>query len=259
MRIRFCHSCGARNESEGSYCLACGVRFLLPDEVAGSHETRDEPVDPERALGSSGEGVTELPVADWDQADEAYGASPPAPASQRGFRSLLIIIVVVAILLLGLSTLRSRDADQTEQTEQTEPSTTTTAATDDSALRSYTGEISVLAEDVAELRATGRRINDEWDNRVIDYDTTLDRTAALVSRAGVLPDRLGALTVPERADQGIHQRMIESLSTLASAAEGMMAGLESTDSGETRLVQLRRFEAAASEFGSLAVQVDSFL
>ena len=249
MEFRFCPTCGERSEPGGSYCLACGVRFAGRGAPAGRDESREESVAPERTRDRPVAGVTELPTPYWNEGEEPPGAAPPVTGAQRRFRFLLIMIVVIAILFLGFNTLRSRDE------EQTESSTTTSTAPDDSVLRSYVDQISVLADGVAELKATGRRINDAWDDRIADYDTTLDRMNALVSRAGVLPDRLSVMEPPEGADTVAHQRMIGSLSTLASAAEGMMTGLESSDSGEARLSQLTRFEASASEFGRLAEQV----
>ena len=116
-----------------------------------------------------------------------------------------------------------------------------------------------MADDVEELRATSRRINGSWDDQTEDYDTTLSRMTALVGRVGALPDRLVALAIPEEADPIIHQQMRASLLAMAAAAEGMLAGLESADTGEERFAQLARYEATASEFGSLAEQVRNSL
>ena len=263
VEIRFCHSCGERNKSRGPYCLGCGVRFLWPAEpaqprAAGPGASHDAPVTNEATRDHALAGATGLPTSDRERADESFKPPSSVSAPGRGFRSVLIMIVVIAILVVGFSTLRSRDGDQTEEVEQ--PSTSTTAAPDAGLeLRGYADEIAVLADDVADLRATGLRINADWGGRTTDYQTTVGRMTALVSRAVVLPDRLTGLVLPAEVDPFTHQRMVEALTTLASAAEGMMDGLESTDAGDARLEQLSHFQTAASAFGALANEVESLV
>ena len=266
IEVRFCQSCGRRNTSGGSYCLACGVRFLRPDAPpAGLSEARDEQVTPQPTGDRPVVGVTESPTPYWDEEDDLAG--PPARSSPtlRRVRFLLVMIVVVAILFLGFNAFQNRETEPVEESEQNEAvaptvaeeqPTTTLPAPDDTELRLYVVQISAVADDVAELTVTGREVNDAWDNRTQDYDTTREQMSALASRAAALPDRLAAITPPDGADPIGHQRLVRSLSTLASAAEGMKAGLESADTGETRHSELARFEDASSEFGGLVAELE---
>ena len=266
IEVRFCQSCGRRNTSGGSYCLACGVRFLRPDAPpAGRSEARDEQVTPQPTGDQPVVGVTESPTPYWDEEDDLAGPPARVPPTLRRVRFLLVMIVVVAILFLGFNTFQNRDTEPVEEPEQDEAvaptvaeeqPTTTVPAPDYTELRLYVVQISAVADDVAELTVTGREINDAWDNRTLDYPTAREQMSALVSRAAVLPDRLTAITPPEGADPIVHQRMVRSLSTLASAAEGMKAGLESADTGEIRYSELARFEDASSEFDGLAAQLE---
>ena len=254
MTIRFCPSCGTRTEPGSSYCLACGVRLgstgrrpegsaSRPEEPARV-ESRDRPV----------RGPTEPSAPGWDESDEAEALAASGSGGQRGLRLVLVVVLVIAVLVVGFGTLRS--GDETASTPSEEMSPTTTEADEALEFRAYADQVGVLADDVGDLRVSGRQINDDWDDRVADYDTTVDRMSSLVSRTGLLPIRFNGFTRPVDADRLTHERMAESLESLVSAAEGMMAGLQSTDTGEVRLAQLARFEAAASEFGLLAEEVE---
>ena len=251
---RFCHSCGELNESGGSYCLSCGVSFRAREGI------------PAPRAGSGPDGNTyarqaasepELPASGGGGNERGDGQTRQR-AARGSIRTLVVSIAVIASLVLGFRTLASRDTG-TEAPAETVPSTTTATTLDTVAVRLYGDQVSMLGADVAEVAETGRRINDEWDDRTAEYQATKDRMRALVSRATVLPARMAEIAVPPTADPVVHRQMLLEIATLVSAAEGMMAGLESTDAGETRLSELARFESAAREFGSLADQVERSL
>ncbi len=254
MTIRFCHSCGTRTEPGSSYCLACGVRFGAPVRAGEATPARPEHTARARAGDPPVAGVSEPPSPGWDGQDGVEDLAQSGSNTQRVLRSALISILVVAVLVVGYGTLRSGEEPAPAATEETSPTTTEPDA--DLEFRAYADLVGVLGDDVADLRVSGRQINDDWDGRIADYDTTVGRMSSLISRAGLLPIRFNGFTRPADADRLTHERMAESLETLVSAAEGMMAGLESTDTGEIRLAQLARFEAAAAEFGSLADEVE---
>ncbi|MDE0168312.1 MAG: hypothetical protein OXS29_02175 [bacterium] len=255
MTIRFCHSCGTRTEPGSSSCLACGVRFVAPVRTGEGPPARPEHTARAQVGDPPVAGVHEPPSPRWDEQEGVEGLAPSGSNTQRVLRSTLISILVIAVLVVGYGTLRSGEETDPASTEQTAPTTTEPDA--DLEFRAYADLVGVLAADVADLRVSGRQINDDWDGRIADYDTTVGRMSSLISRAGLLPIRFNGFTRPADADRLTHERMAESLETLLSAAEGMMAGLESTDTGEIRLAQLARFEAAAAEFGSLAEEVES--
>lgn len=252
--IRFCPACGTRTEPGSSYCLACGIRLGSTGRGGEGPAVRAEDPSGARSRDRPVAGVTELPASRWNESDEAEELEASGSRGQRALRLVLVAVLVIAVLVVGFGTLRSGDGTAPAPSEETLSTTTEPAA--DSNLGAYADQVGVLAADVADLRVSGRQINDDWDDRIADYDTTVGRMSSLVSRAGLLPIRFNGFTRPLDADRLTHERMAESLETLASAAEGMMAGLQSTDTGEVRLAQLARFEAAASEFGSLAEAVE---
>ena len=247
---RFCHSCGDRNESGDSYCLSCGVSFRRREPVPGARAGtgEDEATDVQQPAS-----VSELLPSDAGASESDTGQR--RPTARGSIRTLLVSIAVIASLVLGFRTLTSRETE-VGGSDETVPSTTTVTTVDPATLRLYGDQISMLGADVAEVAAMGRRINDEWDERTAEYQTTKDRMRALVSRATVLPARMAEIQLPASADPIVHRQMLLEIATLVSAAEGMMAGLESTDAGESRLSELARFEAAAREFGLLVDEVE---
>ena len=249
---RFCHACGERNESGGSYCLSCGVSFRAREVVVPTLRAGPDPessTDSQQAASESGS------PASGDEGSEGGTGHARRRATHGTIRVLLVSIAVIVSLVLGFRTLASRDTE-TEVPTEAAPSTTTATTLDIAALQLYRDQVSMLGVDVAGVADTGRRINDDWDDRAAEYQATKDRMRALVSRATVLPARMAEIAVPATADPIVHRQLLLEIATLVSAAEGMMAGLESTDAGETRLSELARFEAAAREFGSLVDQVE---
>ena len=259
MTIRFCPSCGTRTEPGHSHCLACGARF--GSGVRGGEAPSSRPEDrgrterdEQREAGVADGFGSGSPPSGWNEPDGAEELAASGSGGSRALRSVLVTVLVVAVLVVGFATLRGGDEPPPAPAEETSP--TTTEPVDVAGLREYADQVAVLADDVADLRVSGRQVNDDWDDRIADYDTTLDRMSSLISRAGLLPIRFNGFTRPPDADRLTHERLGESLEALVSAAEGMMAGLQTTDTGQVRLAQLARFEAAASEFGSLAEEVE---
>ena len=252
--IRFCPSCGTRTEPGHSYCLACGTRFGSGVRTGDAPASRREDAGRTQSDDQPDAGVTGLPPSGfppsgWNEPDEEELA-PSGSGGRRALRSVLVVVLLIAVLVVAFGTLRSGDEPPPAPPEETSPTTPEAVAAP--GYREYADQVAVLADDVADLRVSGRQINDDWDDRIADYDTTVDRMSSLISRVGLLPIRFNGFDRPLDADRLTHERMRESLESLVSAADGMMAGLQTTDTGEVRLAQLARFEAAASEFGSLA-------
>ena len=261
---RICYTCGELNDPGGSVCLACGALIVTPepdpepdDAVDTSDNRTEETLAPERTRPSGVTGVEEQPVSHWEETEKLPGLRSRSSSSRRGVRLSLIMIVVIAVLILGFDMLRNRGTAPVD----TEPATTLPASPPSEAeedplrayaLRAYADRLSDIADDAEELAAAARRINDDWGDRSSDYATTFEGLAGLAPQAEELSDRLEAVPRPEDADAAAHRRMVEALSSLTSSAEGMVAGLQSSDSGETRLEQLAEFENAATEFRRLA-------
>ena len=245
---RFCHSCGARKRSDRSFCPSCGKRSperrgdptVRPSTdarggvVAGR---RGRVTPPARSSGKSGRVGTSERLPSW--------------IVGRGLRKVAASFLLIGSFLVGLQTL-TPVASETVTPVTPVPSTPTASTVDLATLRLYSDQISALGSDVAAVAANGRRINEEWEQGNVDYQPTRDQMRALVTRTAALSARLAEIEVPPMADPLAHRQMLLEMSTFVSAAGGMSAGFESTDSGEARLAALSRFVGAAREFGALA-------
>ncbi len=242
----FCFSCGARKESGRSYCPSCGMRAPMKrtDSTVSAR-----PVAGGRNAGRRG---TVTPTA----SSPREAGRPDNPKTHRSWimskaaRNLLASFALATSVLVGLQTLVPVVSETVIPAEATPP-TSTVGTVDLGALRLYADEISRLGADVAAVAANGRRINEAWDQGNAEYQDTRDAMRALVSSVEFLSDRFADLEVPPMADPLAHRQMFFELSRFVSAARGMAAGFESTDSGEARTAELARFLAAAREFGSL--------
>lgn len=244
---RICPSCGEGNRASASYCIACGARIPPPPQTAGADGPDTDP-------GPAAPGVGGVSP---DMPDHALHPDPEITPGLRRLRSLLVAILVIAFLALGLSTLRGGDGGP----EETAPTTSTSvvATTADMAIRSYLTVVGLLAQDVEQLKVAARRINEAWDNRTVGYANTLEEMNGLVTRSAALPARIATVTPPGAVDPVVHRQMESALTVLTATGEGMLGGLESSDTGEARLAQLSRFEAAATDFIVLAGQVRRLL
>ncbi len=245
----FCHSCGARKKPDRSLCPSCGK---------GSPERRADPtVRPgtDAGVGVAGgrDRVTPAPRSSGGKGRVAISERLPSWIVGRGFRNVAALFLLIASLLVGLQTLIPA-ASETVSTLAPVRSTQTVSTVDVATLRQYTDQISALGSDVAAAAAHGRRINEDWEQGNTGYQPTRDQMRALVNTASALSTRLADIAVPPMADPLVHRQMLLEMSTFVSAAGGMSAGFESTDSGEARMAELSRFAAAAREFGALVAE-----
>lgn len=254
LEARVCYDCGELNDPGRSACPVCGARVA----AYGA---------PESELP----GVDEDPVALWDEEkDGRIGVRYRGASRKRWVRMLLILITAAAILLVGSDYLLNRD----EAPEEPEPATTTTAASasageppaaprndtlESFSLRAYAEQIAELADDVELLEASGRLINDRWEARIVGFDTTMGALNDLAPQAEEVFLRFREINPPDAADAAAHRRMLEEIANMVTSVKGMMSGLRSTDSGESRREQLALFERAAADFRRLSNRVTALL
>ncbi len=273
MEGRVCHACGELNEPGRSVCRSCGART-----AAYETESREDPATREmtapvrpRTDWTFEVEAEEDPGFLWDEEDlwdeerdgRIRAGRRKAPSPKRGARILLILVAAAAILFLGFDVVTNRG----EAPPEADPAPAPTAPVAEApapeeedtlesyALRFYADEIADLAGEVEQLRTEGRRINDRWDDRTAGYEATFQDMRALAPQGRDMFLRLREVNRPEAADADRHRRMIEALSAMVRSADGMVTGLQSSDSGETRQRQLADFEAASADFQRLADQV----
>lgn len=270
MEGRVCHACGELNEPGGSVCRACGARTTAlehesTEDTATREMTASERPRPDWAFEEEEDpGFLLDEEADlWDEEKDGRirTGRRKAPSPKRGARIFLILIAAAAVLFLGFDFLINRGEGPSEAESTTtaaEGGEAPAASEEDTlesyVLRSYADEIAGVADQVEQLGAAGRRINDRWDDRTAGYEATIEDMKGLAPQARDLFLRLRAISRPEAADEDRHQQMVEAISVMVDSAEGMVTGLQSSDSGEVRQEQLDAFEGAVADFQRLAGQ-----
>lgn len=275
LEARVCYDCGELNDPGRSACPVCGARVAAYGATESELPGDDRPGTGEMSAWERpgpdwAPGVDEDPVALWDEEkDGRIGVRYRGASRKRWVRMLLILITAAAILLVGLDYLLNRDEAPEEPEPATTTTTTTTAAETPAAprndtlesfsLRAYAEQIAELADDVELLEASGRLINDRWEARIVGFDTTMGALNDLAPQAEEVFLRFREINPPDAADAAAHRRMLEEIANMVTSVKGMMSGLRSTDSGESRREQLALFERAAADFRRLSNRVTALL
>lgn len=266
---RVCYVCGELNDPGRSSCPVCGALAAVSEAPEGARLGTGEMPAWERPEPDWAPGVEEDPVALWDEYEDGrIGVRYKGDSRKRWIRILLILITAVAVLLVGLDYLLNRGGapEEPEPAATTLPASASASAEEPSAaaqndtlesfaLRSYAEQIVELADDVELLETSGRLINDRWEARIVGFDTTMGALNDLAPQAEELFLRFREINLPETADAAGHRRMLEEIANMVTSVKGMMSGLQSTDSGESRREQLALFERAAADFRRLANRV----
>lgn len=271
MEGRVCHACGELNDPGRSVCRACGARTTALETEGREDTATREMTASERPRPDWASDVEEDPGFLWDGEAELWdeekdgrirAGRKKAPSPKRGVRVLLVLVAAAAILFLGFDVFINRSeapqeggaaASTIAEVEAGEDSTGAEEDTLESyVLRLYADQIADLAGEVEQLGSAGRRINDQWDDRIVRYEATLEDLRGLAPQARELFLRLREVNRPEAADMNTYQQMIAALSDMVRTADGMVTGLQSSDSGEARWQQLEAFEEAAADFQRLA-------
>lgn len=272
LESRVCHVCGELNDPGRSACPVCGARIAASEPPGDDHPGTGEMFAWERP-GPDPDwipGVEEDPVALWDEeTDGRIGVRYKRASRRRWIRILLILITTVAVLVVGIDYLLNRGGAP-EEPEPAAAAATVSAAGEPTpaprndtlesfALRAYAEQIAETADDVELLEASGRLINDRWEARIVGFDTTIAALNDLAPQAEEVFLRFREIDPPDAASAADHRRMLEEIANMVTAVKGMMTGLRSTDSGESRREQLSLFERAAADFRRLANRVTVLL
>jgi len=267
-----CHVCGAANHAGATHCLNCGVQLhSRADPGVAENEPYEVASDSEDEEGSaeSGESVDSDGFIDPDafaelrsrrsaiggraeeRPDEQVDEALEEREAQRTLHMALAALMVVAALALFIITFGGDSKPAGEGT-----STTTTVI--DLTAR-YRDLIASLADRVDQLAAEAGLVNDRWDARTTDYATTLADLQSIASSTQPLEATIREAELPPAADLRLQSRLSALAATLADSANDMVEGLESADSGETRLAALIRYSAAADEFSVVAASFRQIL
>lgn len=173
----------------------------------------------------------------------------PAPSPFVWRRAVILFVIGAAVILAALTLFRS--GGEPEEA----PTTTTLPAAQESAIRDYVAGLQAIAGEVAALGSSAEQVNQAWDERTQNFDVTRSGLISIQLQAADLPNQLDELASPVELSLENRVRLQESLRTIAEAADGMVAGLESPDTGEARSRALTRFQAAVAEIGWLSEAV----
>lgn len=269
LEARVCDVCGELNDPGRSACLLCGARITASEPPGGDRPGTGEMSAWERPEPDWAPGVDEDPVALWDEEiDGRIGVRYKGASRKRWIRILLVLVTAVAVLVVGVDYLLNRGGAPAEP----DPATTTTVSAaaepppaprndtlESFALRAYAEQIAEMADDVELLETSGRLINDRWEARIVGFDTTIAALDELAPQAEEVFLRFREITPPDAAGIADHRQMLEEIANMVTAVKGMLSGLRSTDSGESRREQLSMFERAAADFRRLANRITVLL
>ena len=269
-----CHVCKTANPARASYCLQCGVRHQESDPRPAPPPYPPPPQPGAEQWDAGGEPTGEWGGGEWDidfsqydrrtPEDDPYGSDFPPPSGSGPLppmpgeepprpgpayspyfwrRAIILFVIGAAVILAALTLFRSGDEPEPV------PSTTTLPAARETAIRQYTAGLRLLAEEVAAVGSSAAQVNQAWDDRTQNYDVTRSGLFSIQLQAADLPNQLEDLEPPADLTLDNRLRLQDSLQVMADSAAGMVAGLESPDTGEARSRALERFRAAVSEFG----------
>ena len=94
-----------------------------------------------------------------------------------------------------------------------------------------------------ELVVTAQQLNDEWDERVIEFADIRDGLTELRSTTGSLVDEVSELEVPDEATEAWGD-VVTAAEALTAAADEMFDGLVNSEGSERRLNALDAYKAA---------------
>lgn len=133
-----------------------------------------------------------------------------------------------------------------------EPIATPTTIVLDAEGQAYTDAVTGFSTDLANLSGEMIALNEQWDARELEYAAARDTLRDDINvRITQWKDRVAAATAPvDRAAQ--QEALVVAAVSLDAAATEVLAGLESSDTGERRTAALEAFAAAVAAFSTAA-------
>lgn len=132
------------------------------------------------------------------------------------------------------------------------PITTPSTVPLDAEGQAYVDAVTGFTTDLGNLSGEMVALNEQWDARELEYADARDTLRDDINvRITQWKDRVVAATAPEsRASQ--QEALVSAATSLDAAATEVLAGLESSDTGERRASALEAFAAAVAAFNTAA-------
>jgi hypothetical protein len=120
----------------------------------------------------------------------------------------------------------------------------------DAEVQAYLDQVTLLTTDIVALGAEMVRVNEQWDNREIEFGSARNELRDEINvNVALWGDRVVAV-VPPASLTSQHQVLIDSAVAVNTAATEVLAGIESSDNGEQRTAALVSFEVAVGAFNT---------
>ena len=130
--------------------------------------------------------------------------------------------------------------------------TTTTTVVVDGVAQAYLDQVTLLNTDLEALNGRLLQLNADWDERTIDYATARNTLRdEIIVELEAWAVRVADAEVPASFATD-HEALIGATEPVVAGAEAVLAGLESSDTGEARAAALVEFGAAVTGFQTAA-------
>lgn len=150
--------------------------------------------------------------------------------------------------LSGDATTTTTLADATSST-----TTTTEAVVLDPSVQAYLDGITALETELTGFQTEMASINAQWDSpdRTVTYQDTEAALVDLAARVQAWSEGLAAIVAPLGLEN-VHTVLTAAAAEAANAADAVVAGLQSSDTGEARRAALDAFDEAVRAFTAAA-------
>ena len=152
------------------------------------------------------------------------------------------------------STTAPGDAESTGEEVEEETTTTTLLPPE---IEVYLDNLGDDKRNLAEILAELNAVNNEWENRAIEYSEAEDGFVAVSEKALAFSQAVELHRPPDNITglADAHQRILDPATAVAAAAEKALAGLRSDDDGTQRREAVVEFRAAAESFNQQVDQI----
>lgn len=159
----------------------------------------------------------------------------------------------------GEGTDLSADASTTTTTSPEDSSTTTTSEPPplDPSVQGYLDTVAAQEAQLTGFQTEMATINGQWDaeERTVTYQDTEAALVDLASRVRTWAEEVATVVAPLGLE-GVHTVLSAAAAEAANAADAVVAGLQSSDTGEARRAALDSFDEAVRAFTAAADEAE---
>ncbi|MEX1043092.1 MAG: hypothetical protein WD020_00480 [Acidimicrobiia bacterium] len=145
----------------------------------------------------------------------------------------------------------------TEVTDESSTTTTTTAVVLDPSVQNYLDLVASLETALTGFQTEMAAINGQWDaeERTVTYPDTEAALIDLAGRVRTWAEDIATVVAPLGLE-GVHTVLNAAAAEAANASDAVVAGLQSSDTGEARRAALDSFDEAVRAFTAAADEAE---